>query len=124
MQDPDKEVALLEPLLDGVAQHLLDLGSHVERRAHLVESVDVDDERQGLDEAMEVELGDVGAYLIHSPASLVLGYGGAGGRPMPRAMDAAERKEILNRYVEHSPRFEQVAQPSLGATTLVDARAG
>ena len=25
-------------------------------------------------------------------------------------MDAAERKEILNRYVEHSRRFEQVAQ--------------
>ncbi len=28
---------------------------------------------------------------------------------MPCAMDAAERKEILNRYLDHSRRFEQVA---------------
>jgi len=26
-------------------------------------------------------------------------------------MDAAERKEILNRYADHSRRFEEVASP-------------
>ena len=32
------------------------------------------------------------------------------------AVDAAERKEILSRYIDHSRRFEEVAQRRSGAT--------
>jgi len=42
-------------------------------------------------------------------------------RPSPEAdteaVDAAERKEILSRYIDHSRRFEEVAQRRAGATS-------
>jgi len=33
------------------------------------------------------------------------------GRPIGFFVDAAERKEILSRYVDHSRRFDAVAAP-------------
>jgi len=50
MQDLDEEVAVLDPLLDGVAEHLLDLRARVHVRADVVQPVDVDGQRQLLDE--------------------------------------------------------------------------
>jgi DNA-binding NarL/FixJ family response regulator len=38
-----------------------------------------------------------------------LGYVDAGGVPTLDTMDAAERKEILNRYLAHSRQFDEVA---------------
>ena len=52
-----EEVRVGKPLLLGVAHQLRDLRADVERRALVVELVDVDDERQPLHELLEVESG-------------------------------------------------------------------
>ena len=52
-----EQVRVGQPLLLGVAHQLRDLRAHVERRALVVELVDVDDERQPLYELLEVESG-------------------------------------------------------------------
>ena len=50
-----EEIGIGEPLLLGVAQQRRNLRADVERRALVVELVDVDDERQPLDELFEIE---------------------------------------------------------------------
>ena len=55
MDRVDEEVGIGNPLLLGVAHQLRDLRADVERRALGVELVDVDDERQPLDDVLEVE---------------------------------------------------------------------
>jgi hypothetical protein len=50
MQRADEEVWILPPLLDGVAEQRLDLVTREDVGAALVQSVNVDDERELLDE--------------------------------------------------------------------------
>ena len=52
-----EEVRVGKPLLLGVAHQLRDLRADVQRRALVVELVDVDDERQPLHELLKVESG-------------------------------------------------------------------
>jgi hypothetical protein len=53
MQDLDEQVVVLDPLDDGVAEHVLDLRARVDVRADVVETVDVDREGQLLHERAE-----------------------------------------------------------------------
>ena len=50
MQDLDEQVVVLDPLSNGVAEHLLDLRARVDVRADVVQSIDVHGQRQLLDE--------------------------------------------------------------------------
>ena len=51
------EIGIRLPFLGRVAGRALDLRAHVERRAPLVEGIDVDDERKLLDDRTEVGFG-------------------------------------------------------------------
>src|SRR5262245_42762587 len=58
MEQLHEEVVVLGPLGDGVAEHRLDLRARVDVRADIVEPVDVDGQRQLLDERAETGLAD------------------------------------------------------------------
>ena len=68
MEDPDEELRVAHPLLDGVAEQRLDLRARVDVRGVVGELVDVDDQGQLLDESpvvvLQPPLPDVGAVEL------------------------------------------------------------
>ena len=64
MQRANEEVRIIPPLLDGVAEQRLDPAAREDVGAALVQSVDVDDERQLLDERAVTPL-DLSSLALH-----------------------------------------------------------
>ena len=64
MQSANEEVRIIAPLLDGVAEQRLDLATREDVGAALVQRVDVDDERQLLDERAVAPL-DLSSLALH-----------------------------------------------------------
>ena len=66
----DEEVRVVQPLGRRVAQQALDLRADVQRRALLVELVDVDHERQVLHDRAEIETGHVLLVIGHTSGEM------------------------------------------------------
>ena len=76
VEELDEEVAVLDPLVDRVSEQRFDLRARVDVRAHLVQAVDVDGERQALDQHPVTELGAPKPCLRIAPLADVPNAGG------------------------------------------------
>ena len=84
MEKPDEEVGVLLPRLGRVAEQRLDLRARVEVRADGVDRVDVDDERELLDERAVPELRRAQSLLAERAVAKVPDPGGEDRRPVDR----------------------------------------
>ena len=132
MQQLHEQVAVVAPLLDGVAEQSFDLPAREDVRARRVERVDVDDERQLLDEravapvelatlagrslALEDDARDAGGHLDHLELAL--------GRPARDAVVERERSDDLTVGVEDRRRPAGAQPVRLGELHGSRPRAG
>ena len=86
----EERAAALEPLLDGIAEQLLGLGAHVERRRRVVARGDVGHHRELLHEASVSGLG--GSLLVLRPDDLGQIADRAGEEGSPATFELRDRE--------------------------------
>ena len=110
VEDPDEELAITLPLGERVPEHRLDLRAGVDVGALVVDRVDVDDERQLLDERPEALLRDPETLLARPQdrvGARVDGASGASagaGKPTPLSALVAAPFRIVARGRSATPR--------------------
>ncbi len=101
VQDPDEELAVTVPLGERVPEHRLDLRAGVDVRALVVDRVDIDDERQLLDERPETLLRDPEALLARPQDRI----GGRVGVDLRRARRGGEADAAIGLLSQHLVRI-------------------